>query len=440
MSAAWPDTFDADIDLISLHYDCSPDPDDFESMVADRAVLERRFGFDFLAHHVVAVIGTYGTNQDYKQLGCERVLNATWTSIGVGVRAHSAVRREAVSIVSRRYREALSIGGRVYVKEGGQSDFTLAVARALEAWQPGSARGIFVVQHSEWNEQTTSEGKLAALKSITGEYQRISDGNVELCRKDWAQAGPFVEAARVSWLGCAWQIAFDEFSHEGSWCHGWPPHHARPDTCLDFSDTAELFHILRISRPQMEAFYETYVAAPANNDAPMGSTLEPIDCSGRRPPMMPKPYIPPPPSAPPPSAPPPSAPRPSAPPPSAPSPSAPCPTRPPPLNPNPHSPRESSPPLPFASLPSPPPQSTSKRPNPLNLAGNSSFEEFELQVATAGILALAAILFACCYALSRPYHSRAHSQRQASINIHKSSTKRRHETDTMSLITEDASL
>lgn len=68
-SGVWPEGgFDAERDLISLHYDCSADPDDFMSAVADRALLERRYGAAWLSSHVVPAAGTFGTNTDYQQV------------------------------------------------------------------------------------------------------------------------------------------------------------------------------------------------------------------------------------------------------------------------------------------------------------------------------------------------------------------------------------
>ena len=48
------------------------------SAVADRALLERSYGTAWLRAHVVPTAGTYGTNTDYQQHGCEATMHATW--------------------------------------------------------------------------------------------------------------------------------------------------------------------------------------------------------------------------------------------------------------------------------------------------------------------------------------------------------------------------
>lgn len=216
---AWPSAFNGTLDLISLHYDCAADPDDMESAVADRTILETRFGTSWLQDHVIAVGGTYGTNTDYLRSACERVLQATWGDAGVLVLSagaeqsesramHRALRQSAVERAVERYKLAIAAGGRVYAKEGGQSDFSYDAAQRVEAWSAGAARCMHVVQHASWNEQTASAGVLVGLQSISGEYVRISDGNTQLQRANWARASEFVAAARASWLGCALELTF----------------------------------------------------------------------------------------------------------------------------------------------------------------------------------------------------------------------------------------
>lgn len=98
-NGSWPAAFDSARDLISLHYDCSADPDDFESAVADRAVLERTFGTVWLFSHVVPVAGTFGTNTDYQQSGVQIL----------SILAHAA---HFASVCSRVRRDASSHLGR----------------------------------------------------------------------------------------------------------------------------------------------------------------------------------------------------------------------------------------------------------------------------------------------------------------------------------------
>ena len=287
-AGVWPDGgFDAERDLISLHYDCSADPDDFMSAVADRALLERSYGgrgggTAWLRAHVVPVAGTYGTNTDYQQQGCEATMHATWGDATGYLRASTrdppraertaALRRAAAVEAAARWLAAIERGGQVYVKEGGQSDFTLAVLDEVELYWQGAAGCVHVVQHSQWNEQTTSAGVLDALRARGIDYVGnaksgsgpVADGNGPLMRlrrtyrpKSGAHfLSDFVATATASWLGCAWRVAFDEFAKVPSWCD-WRSGRAQlfsAEECLDFSDTHELLIILRVVAPDADSF------------------------------------------------------------------------------------------------------------------------------------------------------------------------------------------
>jgi len=327
---SWPTAFERSKDLVALHYDCSPDPDDIESIVADRVVLESEFGGAWLRDHVVAVVGTYGTNLHYHRSACELLLQVTWAGAalqtlraGVGSdeprTMHAQLRAEAARQAAPLYRATIERGGRVYVKEGGQSDFTFATVQLLEASLPGASRCVHVVQHAGWNERTTSTGVLERLKAVTGDYQKISDGNVELAQLEWPQRYEFEAAANASWLGCAWVHAFALFGAFDNYC-AWP--RRRRASCIDFSDTIELLHILRLPRFGMGDFFDRYLlrylpapamtnsttpsacnpnrngmlpkAAPARPRAPPSPTLPPLyprdhvwDCTAQLPPLLP---------------------------------------------------------------------------------------------------------------------------------------------------------
>lgn len=125
--------FDKSLDVINLHYDCAADPDDLTSSVADRTLLERVYGTTWLRSRVIPVIGTFGKNTYYQEAQCERVAQAVWGDSTGFLRASwpsapaaigASVRELAVEHVERAWAAAIARGGQVYVKEGGQSDFT----------------------------------------------------------------------------------------------------------------------------------------------------------------------------------------------------------------------------------------------------------------------------------------------------------------------------
>jgi len=70
-------------------------------------------------------------------------------------------------------------GGRVWVQEAGQSNFTSDWVKALIELGVSEAvikNNVIVVQHSDWNESKTSPEDLAFVKLKTN-YQAIDDGN-----------------------------------------------------------------------------------------------------------------------------------------------------------------------------------------------------------------------------------------------------------------------
>lgn len=294
-NGTWPDAFHPGVDVISLHYDCAPDPDDFESAVADRSILELRHGAAWLREHALAVGGTFGAANArlFQQAACERVLGAVWGTAGGFLRAGASaelgddaaaetarLRAEAGDAVGARWARAVSAGGAVYVKEGGQSDFTALALARLEARLAGASGCVHVVQHSAWNEAHASAAALQYVRS-RADYVTIDDGNAALQRptRDPACDGclrpvpaRFEPAALRSWLGCAWAEAFRAFSALDSWCPD-SPRRASAAQCVDFSDTHALAYILRIAPLTMERFIDEYL------DAPAARALAPVECA-----------------------------------------------------------------------------------------------------------------------------------------------------------------
>jgi len=287
----WPAAFAPEADVVSLHYDCASDPDDLESVVADRAMLETKFGRAWVRAHALAVAGTFGTNERYERVACERVLEACWRSLGGFLRAGADARDETEALrevasdeLARFWNASVVRGGQVYVKEGGQSDLTRLAVSKLDRLRPGAARCVHVVQHSAWNEAHNSEGVTAWVREnadyvgplATGSGP-VDDGNALLQRPSPAHVPippGFAAAARRSWLGCAWNLAFETFEELESWCPG-APRFSTPHQCVDFSDTHALAYILRIAPLTMERFQVEFLGAQSAHGDPAE------DCSGQ---------------------------------------------------------------------------------------------------------------------------------------------------------------
>jgi len=237
-------TFDSKADLISLHYDHAPDKDDGHSAAADRTVLESSFGKQWIAAHVVPVSGAYGENKDSFNSKSDAVMEATWNDCGGWLSAHKDW-DAAVNQLVERWRNTLRADGDVWVKEGGQSDLTADVVRKLKSAMPDldATSRIHVVQHSNWNEQQTTDNDLAYTKKNT-RYVRIRDANQYL-NKLHGDARFVSSATAHPVFSTAWQAAFTYYD---------------PNRRLDFSDTGELLHILGLGELDIEAFRQKYLA------------------------------------------------------------------------------------------------------------------------------------------------------------------------------------
>jgi hypothetical protein len=235
--------FDPTKDILSLHYDHAPDRDDGHSTAADRTLLQSLYGRDWIAEHVIPVSGAYGKNAREFNQKSDAVMDGAWNDCGGWLAAHTA-REAVVAELAKRWSRPLEAGGDVWVKEGGQSDLTAAVVEKIRKQMPtvDTATRIHVVQHSDWNENQTTEAALAYTKRNT-HYTRIRDANAYLNAKGGNDA--FVKAASEhAVFGAAWKTAFAYYD---------------PKERLDFSDTGELMHILGLGEIGFDEFRKRYL-------------------------------------------------------------------------------------------------------------------------------------------------------------------------------------
>lgn len=236
--------FDTERDLLSLHYDHAPDKDDGQSAAADRTVLQTLFGVDWIRAHVTAVSGAYGENAGQFNAKSDAVMDAAWADCGGWLAAHTA-RAEVVDALTARWTRTLQAGGDIWVKEGGQSDITADVVKRIREASPAidATTRIHVVQHSNWNEEQTTDAALAYSKEYT-HYIRIRDANAYL---NTAGGNDAFQRAAVAHpvFGAAWRAAFAYYD---------------PAERLDFSDTGELLHILGLGEMGFDAFRERFLA------------------------------------------------------------------------------------------------------------------------------------------------------------------------------------
>lgn len=237
--------FDPQRDLLSLHYDHAPDKDDGHSAAADRTLLVNLYGHEWIEEHVLAVSGAYGKNKPTFNPKSDEVMDAAWNDCGGWLAGHTH-REGVIATLIKRWNDTLAAGGDVWVKEGGQSDITAEVIKKIKAKSPSLdiRSRVHVVQHSQWNEDKTTDDALAYTKQQT-DYIKIKDANRYLNVVGGDQA--FEKAALANPdHGPAWQAAFAYYN---------------PRSRLDFSDTGELLHILGLGEVGIDAFRERFLTS-----------------------------------------------------------------------------------------------------------------------------------------------------------------------------------
>jgi hypothetical protein len=235
-------------DHIALHYDMSYDPDDYLSAVADRAVLETLFDKVFLEFQTSRVIGTCGGNCKGYNLPAKKLMDYTYKDVGgyeITIAANDPSKySNAMNYELDFFKKTIIKGGRVFVKEGGESDLTKRIVEQLEKWKSGSGKCVYIVQHSSTNENNAGSGVLSYVKSKCN-YIKIADGNPPYRKSNWSFNGKKFDfyGLQSKWE-CAWKLAFDEFKKLRSYCNSRPQ---SVDGCVDFSDTHELLYIVNIN-------------------------------------------------------------------------------------------------------------------------------------------------------------------------------------------------
>jgi hypothetical protein len=163
--------FEVQRDLFLAHFDLKTDVDDLHSvagvatMLADPRLAEVRYH---------AVVGAYGTQEGLYVPADELfglAFGEHWSD------AHGDF-DAALSEVSALVTDVLASGGTVWIADGGQSDFSAAVVRAVQEGHRDldTKRHIHIVQHADWNEEVTAPENLTFVKEAAM-YHRIPDGN-----------------------------------------------------------------------------------------------------------------------------------------------------------------------------------------------------------------------------------------------------------------------
>ena len=163
--------FNKDRDLYLAHFDLKTDVDDIQSIAAVATMLadER---FDKVTYHAVA--GAYGTQSGaYVPANdlFELAFGQNWSD------AHGDFNK-ALDEVSSLASKVINNGGKIWIAEGGQSDFSAALIRKIHNRLPDAdiKNSVHIVQHADWNEEVTTPEDLAYVRNVAS-YHRITDGN-----------------------------------------------------------------------------------------------------------------------------------------------------------------------------------------------------------------------------------------------------------------------
>ena len=163
--------FDKSKDLFLPQFDSKTDVDDVHSIAAVGTVLSDPRFTDVNFH---AVAGAYGIQEGEYVPSNELfdvVFGDNWSD------AHNDY-ATALKTVTGLVVDTLNKGGDIWIAEAGQSDFSADMVRQVKLKLPGinTNERINIVQHSEWNQESTNPVDLEYVRRNTN-YHKIEDGN-----------------------------------------------------------------------------------------------------------------------------------------------------------------------------------------------------------------------------------------------------------------------
>ncbi|NLC86814.1 MAG: hypothetical protein GX680_07695 [Bacteroidales bacterium] len=242
-------------DLLLVQFDCKTDVDDLHTVAAFATLLSDSV-FSTIKYHAVA--GTYGIQgglyvppNDLFQLA----FGDNWTD------AHNNVIL-AVEKVKEIVKMTLKNQGNIWIAEAGQSDFSAELIKAIQKDIPeiNTTQCIHLVQHSDWNEKSTSPESLKFVKE-NSDYHKILDGNAV------GNGTPgFRDPGYTNWedkiknpkLNEIWQFTIN-LSNKYNGKEGRYNNEAISAGGLDFSDLSEVCWILGVQYiKDTEHFFNLY--------------------------------------------------------------------------------------------------------------------------------------------------------------------------------------
>ncbi|WP_339723784.1 hypothetical protein [uncultured Paraglaciecola sp.] len=228
--------FNIEKDLLLAQFDSKTDVDDIHSIAATATMLadER-----FQKVKFYAVAGAYG-DQEGLYVPASKLFELSFERRWVN--AHTQYDKSLTFVITK-VAETLALSGNIWIAEAGQSNFTADVIRAIKQQHPNldTTTRIKVVQHSNWNENSTNPADLAYTKANSA-YFKIPDGNA----KDNGTPG-FKSQQMPDWrtyikdprLVSIWELAIS-VANQYNGVAGRYNNPAIADGGIDFSDVAEI--------------------------------------------------------------------------------------------------------------------------------------------------------------------------------------------------------
>ncbi|RJE72513.1 carbohydrate-binding protein [Reichenbachiella sp. MSK19-1] len=271
--------FDKSKDLLLANFDLKPDEDDIHSAAALASMLQHP-DLSGIEYYVVAGAygiqgGTYITSAVpgfYNSLFGTQ--NQKWTDAHTNWSA-------SVTRVRDKVKSILNAGGKVFVQEAGQSDFTYDLCQALlndGVTASTVLSKIIVVQHSQWNEDQATQWKLTWVKNNT-DYNKIDDGNSS------NNGTPGYNTSNTTWMNQAKASGNPNTASKNYWtladqiCDNWNASWENPNIAgggVDFSDCSENWWIFDIGSDadNISKFWNRYVI-----NTPTTGGADDINCS-----------------------------------------------------------------------------------------------------------------------------------------------------------------
>jgi len=246
--------FDMKKDLLLLNFDLKTDVDDVHTIAALDLILQAD---EFKNLNYFAVSGTYGVQAGLfvpANALFDNVFKKRWTDL------HNE-RAVAIGDTAKEVTRVLSNGGKIWVVEAGQSDFTQTLLLTLiEKGVKYSKEQFITVQHADWNENETSVNALNYVKKHTT-YLRIADGNKEANGtpgfNNVSYSAKSLENKNL--LSSKTWIQANKISTKYNGINGRYNNKAISGGGVDFSDLVEVTYILDIKNtPTVAAFFAKF--------------------------------------------------------------------------------------------------------------------------------------------------------------------------------------